>query len=56
MLKRRIKAVEKRSLLDGIRLKHIALRASTGTFSDFIHIYINGEPTATWDALKNQLA
>ena len=48
----RSKAVEKFALLERIKLKHTALRASTGTFSDFIQIYMYGEPNTTWDALK----
>ena len=39
-----------------IRIKHIAFKGSTGTFTDFIQIYMNGKPIAAWNALKNELA
>ena len=38
-----------------IRFKYIAFKASTGTFSYIIQMYIR-EPNATWDELKNELA
>ena len=42
--------------LNRIRMKHIAFKGSTCTFTDFIQIYMNGEPNATWNALENELA
>ena len=54
-----IKSVEKFALLERVtpdKLMLVAFRASTGAVSDFIHRYLNGEPNATWDELKNELA
>lgn len=54
-----IKSVEKFALLERVtpdKLKLVAFSASTGAVSDLIHRYLTGEPNATWDELKNELA
>ena len=59
LFKKWIKSLEKFALLERVepeKLKLIAFRASTGAVSDFIQRYLNGEPNATWEALKNELA
>lgn len=59
MFKKWIKSLQKFALLERVepeKLKLFAFRASTGAVSDFIQRYLNAEPNATWEALKNELA
>lgn len=59
LFKKWIKSLQKFALLERVepeKLKLFAFRASTGAVSDFIQRYLNAEPNATWEALKNELA
>lgn len=59
VFKRWIKAVEKHALLERVpeeKVKLIAFKASSGAVSDFIHIYLKGDPGVSWDALKTELS
>lgn len=52
------KSIEKHATLTGVvpaRIRLIAFQASGGPVSDFLSRYLEAQPNANWDAIKNEL-